>query len=438
MDASSAEFPPYPPCRGTDKDGFAFPTLAKRLPVILTKAVDAVCRVYLAPGYSDAAHAKDGKKVVEELGRLRHELTRDRALEVIRDSEEDAEEWNRVIASRAKEAWFSAPWLFSECYAYRRVRETLVLNNWADFDPFAESKRIAFKDSKAAVAELSSRFSVIRSFSSESGERLAFHELLQICLWGNATDLSLLPHLSAEMAAELQSRASSMLSESEKNILSNDIDSAWDHVKGLNGGRCDVILDNAGFELFGDLLFADYLHSSGRVKNTVFHGKRIPWFVSDVTPADFDALFEQLLDPAFFGFKGDAQKAVETLVARWKGYLDSGAWKLTTHAFWTLPHPYPQINERAPELYATLKESGLVLFKGDLNYRKLLSDAHWPATTPFAEAIGKAWQGIPVLALRTNKSDPIVGLAEGVAEKLQSTEEDWRWSGKYGVVEFAK
>lgn len=44
-----------------------------------------------------------------------------------------------------------------------------------------------------------------------------------------------------------------------------------------------------------------------------------------------------------------------------------------------------------------------------------------------------------MLSLRTNKSDPIVGLEAGVEEKLLAAgEKDWRWSGKYGIVQFAK
>ena len=43
-----------------------------------------------------------------------------------------------------------------------------------------------------------------------------------------------------------------------------------------------------------------------------------------------------------------------------------------------------------------------------------------------------------LLALRTNKSDPIVGINEGVEEEmLKKGEAEWRWNGKYGVIQFA-
>ena len=109
--------------------------------------------------------------------------------------------------------------------------------------------------------------------------------------------------------------------------------------------------------------------------------KSVPWFVSDVTPPDFQALLSSLSSPDFFPkpSSGDlAESATESLGAltsRWQSYLESGAFSLSVPAstqlgekndlidFWTGPDPYWCMKERAPKLAEILEGSGLVIFK---------------------------------------------------------------------------
>lgn len=89
----------------------------------------------------------------------------------------------------------------------------------------------------------------------------------------------------------------------------------------------------------------------------------------------------------------------------------------------------------APDLFLHLSRSDLVLFKGDLNHRKLTYDCAAPAATPFEEAIGPmaSAPGAPkVCSLRTIKSDVVVGLESNeIADKLDKDEPGWKISGKY-------
>jgi hypothetical protein len=71
-------------------------------------------------------------------------------------------------------------------------------------------------------------------------------------------------------------------SEKTDALIINDIENVVEYLSSKNGVRIDIILDNSGFELFVDLLLADFLIQSGIAKTVVFHAKEYPYFVSDV------------------------------------------------------------------------------------------------------------------------------------------------------------
>jgi Damage-control phosphatase ARMT1-like domain len=73
------------------------------------------------------------------------------------------------------------------------------------------------------------------------------------------------------------------------------------------------------------------------------------------------------------------------------------------------------------------------VFKGDLNYRRLVGDLHWPPTVPFGETV--AHFPAPVVALRTLKSDVAVGLDPDAVSRLDAEAPDWRVSGRYGLIQ---
>jgi len=186
----------------------------------------------------------------------------------------------------------------------------------------------------------------------------------------------------------------------------------------------------------------------------VFHPKLIPWFVSDVTPPDFISAFPSLLDPSFFASapSEEAKEHLKTMATRWSNYIANGTFSLSVPKdtplggkggkgrlaeFWTTQYPYWDMQERDRELWSDLRNSSLVIFKGDLNYRKLTGDTQWPASTPFEVAIGPLAGSFPVLSLRTNKADVVVGVDQDVADKLD-VEEDrkWRFDGRYASISF--
>lgn len=212
------------------------------------------------------------------------------------------------------------------------------------YDVFARQKRSTFRSSKVAILELAARYRTITAQSAvkdTASELVLFQEMCEVCLWGNATDLSLLTSLTYEDIQKLQ--GSQARETQSKNVLINDLPAAFEALKyaqieNPSGGRVDIVLDNAGFELYVDLLLAGYLLSTGLASKVVFHPKSIPWFVSDVVPADFTDLLSALADPEKF-FNGSnagvhsknqpSLTAKETddlllLWEEWNGFLRSG------------------------------------------------------------------------------------------------------------------
>lgn len=275
----------------------------------------------------------------------------------------------------------------------------------------------------------------------EEARKLVFKEIMEICLWGNATDLSLLTTLSYDDIQKLQGKEARR--ESEGNILANDLDAVWDTITRNQKGRVDIVLDNAGFELYVDLVLAGYLLSQGLATEVVLHPKNIPWFVSDVMPADFGHLLNALHDSA--SFFGAHHNSLEKLFQHWSSLHADGKLRIQTSNFWTGPTDYRSMSSTSSgrEVLSELKKAEWVVFKGDLNYRKLTGDLAWDPTVAFGDAIGELGgrSGVRVLALRTCKADVVVGLGKGVDERLRGEQggdggrREWAWTGKWAVVQ---
>ncbi|KAI9459850.1 DUF89 domain-containing protein [Lactarius psammicola] len=448
--------PSYKPYDPTDKAGFSYETVVKRWPVILTSVIDSVYSANheLTNLPDEAAKLEEGKALIAMISRLKYGMGRDRALEPIpADGEALIEEYNAELVRLeecGQNTWFTAPWLYAECYLYRLVRSLFATTqHWKTFDPFFSQKLNTYQASGTAVHKLAATLAELefeKDIVADDPQKLQvlFREMTQMCLWGNATDLSLLTNMTPEDIEHLQTIGRDAQDARKEFILKDDQDAAWQHITTLKDVRIDFVLDNAGFELFTDLVFADFLVShTPYVSKVVFHPKSIPWFVSDVTPPDFAAL----LDPSALP-RGPAPEHLERAIARWNGYLASGTFALSVARdapigasdeafnFWTSPWPYWDMRVRAPGVWNALRESGLVIFKGDLNYRKLTGDVQWPVDTPFEMAVGPLAHAFPLLSLRTNKADVVVGVPRSVADALDARGEKWRVNGRYALVSF--
>ena len=117
--------------------------------------------------------------------------------------------------------------------------------------------------------------------------------------------------------------------------------------------------------------------------------------------------------------------------------MEEARWTVHGDQFWTLPHTFDEMSEADPDLYSALVQADLVIFKGDLNYRKLVGDLNWETTVPLATAV-QGFLPAPLLSLRTAKADVMVGLEAGKAEETAAIDKEWMVSGEWGVVQFAQ
>lgn len=300
----------------------------------------------------------------------------------------------------------------------RRINVLFSLStHWKTYDIFARQKMSTFRSSRPAVLELAAKYKeLIQQIESgqggqdktpeqiEDAERLLFMEMCEICLWGNATDLSLLTSLTYEDIQKLQ--GSQARKAAEQNILINDLPAAFEILNSAKKSRpseerrVDIVLDNAGFELFVDLILAGYLLSSGLATTIVLHPKSLPWFVSDVLPKDFLDLISALAEPQAFYTSPDETgdpkangnrpqalserevQELQFLFQQWSEFHQEGKLIIRPNRFWTTAGSYWRLPHEAPELLEDLKESELVIFKGDLNYRKLTGDVCFTPILP--------------------------------------------------------
>jgi hypothetical protein len=311
-------------------------------------------------------------------------------------------------------SWFDVPFLWAESYFYRRLLDAVDYYGdgpWVAVDPFEPAKSTEL----AQIGELAVPTSR--------------QDLLRGCLWGNRADLGFRIGLTANspeaaalrVAHDLHAPGDHPLLTAAGGLLVDHGQQLWKLLASADPGRVIVVVDNAGRELLADLLLIDHLLTSYLAEQVILHLKPAPYYVSDATPADASACLRTL---AAAGTQArDAAQRLATAAA-------TGTLVIATHPFYCAPLPFHHL---PADLATQLASARLVILKGDLNYRRLVGDTHQPATTPFAEAAG--YFPAPVAALRTLKSDVVVGLDPATTARLNATGMPWRTAGTHAVIQ---
>ncbi|WP_069812341.1 damage-control phosphatase ARMT1 family protein [Streptomyces sp. TP-A0874] len=322
--------------------------------------------------------------------------------------------WNgRWDRGHYGERWADAPFLWAESYFYRRLQEATGYfaadGPWRGIDFFAPAKR-AELSGDAVGGELA----VLDSLCARPADART-DALLSGSVWGNRADLGF--QITAGDGDGPSQR------QTEQNLIADDRTElrALLTETGQQRGRLVFVADNAGRELLWDLVLIDQLLTSGQAADVLLHLKPHPYYVSDATPEDLLDCLRRL--------RGESGAAGEAGGRLWRA-LAEGRLVPRAHPFSCAPLPY---SEMPDDLRADFGSASLTLMKGDLNYRRLVGDRLWPATTPFSRAT--AYFPGPVAALRTLKSEVVTGLGGTLLEELEATGEDWRTSGSYALVQ---
>lgn len=336
------------------------------------------------------------------------------------DTGSDFYDWEQYLEPYKNQRWIDVPWFFAETYFYR-----LILNitnyfqpgKWQGIDPFLLQKEQGLETSIDAIISLCTQVEQWLNESKQTGKpsKSSLIALLYFALWGNRVDLSL-------WSAFEDNRSNFDIQTQLSNILVDDSFPVTKLLSKSENNRIDFVVDNTGFELICDLCLVDFILGSGLVNQVYLHLKIHPTFVSD-------AMIKDVYETKDFLAAG-SHSNVKSFVQRLTSHLDSGRLILKEDYFWTSPLPFWQIPQ---SLKYDLAKSSLIVVKGDANYRRLLGDLHWDFTTNFADIVG--YLPVPVLTLRTLKSEVAVGLKAEVLEKLAILDPQWLTNGKWGVIQ---
>ncbi|MEU0369858.1 damage-control phosphatase ARMT1 family protein [Streptomyces sp. NPDC006283] len=374
---------------------FAWGVLAKRHPALIQQVRDAFP---LGPAQQDALDA-----LLEE--------TAHGVIEPLPADAHDHERWAAWGQGHFGRSWFDVPFLWAESYFYRRLLGALshfAPGPWQGIDPFgpfkaAELRSGTVDDELAALDELAEQPADVQASA-----------FLGAALWGNRADLGF--RLDSGGAAAQADRVDS-------HLVADDSDALWSLLPVGRAATVHLVADNAGRELIPDLVLVDHLLHTERAADVVLHVKPYPYYVSDATMADVvDSLRRLMKAPA-------AAYASEIGQRLWAAMAD-GRLEVRAHGFFCAPFPYSAMPDSLRKQFAG---ATVTVLKGDLNYRRLVGDQLWEPTTPFAERTGY-FPG-RVAALRTLKSDVIVGLERDVLASLESSGDAWRTSGTHALIQ---
>lgn len=384
--------PPY--IMTSDEGSFAQKTIHGRKPLIIDMAL------------SSNNFTPDIKRAFVE---LKQELIHG-WISPLDEITDDHDVWQQDLALWVGKSWYEIPWFLAETYFYRRILAISRYFHPGPFnkvDPFELPKNEDIQDGLGVFEEIYS--SLLQAAPDQN-----FRDVINKALWGNRGDLSLMNPVDTGMGSQAH------------RIILDQTDQAYKYLNLAKPAKVAYFFDNVGKELYFDLALIDYLLQSELAALVTCYLKNQPFFVSDAMPGDVMQTVDHMM-------RSDTPQ-VRQLSQRLLNSIKTGQIELLAPPFFTCSRMYREMPE---DLQQQLKLHDLVILKGDVNYRRVMGDRHWPLTTPVAMAAG--YFPTNFLSLRTLKSELALGLTSDILNKVESeADPDWLTNGKRGLITFLK
>ena len=362
--------------RTGDDNSFAFFTLTRRLPSIVRSVIE---------------NNNFDNEINDKLECLFAEIP-EAELKPLPDSSDVNRKMNAEIREQ-KYRWNDAPFIFAENYLYHRLKEICNYSG-TKYDYFA------FKKDEDVLSKKEILLKTIEDTEKlfAGGTPESFNHLMHFYLSGNTADLS-----------------------QTKTIGKNNITLLIDDTEKTRGifnasNQIDIVLDNSGEELFYDILFSHWILSKTNTKTVNLHFKTFPYFVSDAMIKDFHFLLWEL----------SADKRGGKFCNAIYNYISRANVVLYEDDYWTDTNDFSIIPENIKRIFS---KSDIIIFKGDLNYRKLAEDRHWNHNTETKEII--TYKQNNCLIIRVLKSEIITNLNNipGAGNN------EWMYNGRFGIIQ---
>ncbi|KAL4138156.1 hypothetical protein PRIC2_001663 [Phytophthora ramorum] len=397
-------------------DTFAHTTCTVRMPQVLRDCV-----------------AKNGDRLSAEEGRRLLQLADDMAnnAEIPLPSQfpeqaaksPTSKHWESLLVGKSY-TWQNSPWFLVEQYMFHLV---LLLTDYysTGFDPFHYSKVAELKgDTPWSLLQTAVEISAQEETTSQS-HRNQLKRFMMLCLWGNKADGT-----NEKVKSTMHVAGDSLVFDDDLVLVdhSDQVISFLEQKARESGDAkslgVEYINDNVGVELLLDLAMADHLLTHNWCGTVTLNVKAEPLYVSDVMPVDVDEHITEMQ-------QSTRTPEVQALGKRLAEHVRKGQLLVRSDTYW---NRYTYFWEMPTELQTRLaQEATLVILKGDLNYRRLLSDRLWPPSTPVEEVV--PYFPTAFVAFRILKSIPVMGIPANIVAKLEKEEPHWRLNGQHGTIQ---